>query len=1780
MKKAIPKKKAPVQLTAGTGFRNENCIAARFLLDLLARTNTLGADFGKIDRLQWQGRDLGWLADDLVVECATSTGKRSAGISIKSDRQVTSSGFPPDFVGIAWAQWFGVKTESVLRGSSDAVVLMVGSLAHDVEDAWSNLLSDALRTTPDRMLARLAEPVTADGSQSSALQRALFASLRCPEDLRNEGDTSDNVTMQLLRRIRLMRFDFEATPSRDHDLALRDCQTILRSGDPEEAKSLWSRLVAVADANRAGGSIDLASLLVELRDEFDLHDHPDYRHDWEALNRSGRELMSDVRSQISSLPPLPRDEARAKVLDCLSRDRTCFLVGESGSGKSALAKQIGETDYGRCIWFAETTIDCDAEAAFERDIGIAHPLCEILSASPAPCLIVFDSFERYSLRAQRLAHRWMQALLEENGPKHIHVLITSQIEPAPKLIRSFIEAGLPATLHRTTQLDLPSAGDIQSLVAPILELQWASLRPELRPLLTNLKSLDWLVAAARSGKAINPASIIGVSYLVDALWERWVEGDADQLGRSHLLMRLGTLEGDTLLASVPRMQLEQSEQAALGSLTDSDLVRIRDQRVRFTHDMLGDWARLNVLIGEPGLSAPSVRARAKLPRWHRAMRLFGQRLLEQVEDGPERWRQAVEGLEDGTEEGAIIRDQLVEALFLATNAVALLQRSWGPLTANRGRLLALMLERFMFAATLPDPRIGALLSATERTGEWDHLFRLPYWPYWGPMLTVLNAHRDEVARLVPHAAAKLCALWLKSVPVELDEGRPMPWRKEAAELALAIGREVQALKAESNYHSDGHDKIVYEAVLSAAPELPDEVAQLCLELAERRDLDPEISARVERAHERQREERRQFLAANPERRERREQLPPAWPRGERRDPWPDGPRDGVQNAFQDACLDTGAFPALVRARPDAALEVLLAVCIESPQDEGLGRSSMRETGLDYRNDHDPPLYCRGPFLQFLQLAPDQGLSFALRLLNFATRRFCEGHGLTVRIGSETRLWCGDPNVFRWHHDWPVPSGSTIHCVLMALEHWLQEKIDRGEPVEAWINRILRESESIAFAGLLFDVGKYRPALFAGVLRPLLQNWVLLDWDRQASALRNSDNSGPMGLWIHQPRAMIELGRACHQMPHRRNMLLYLGGGVVETLVADDAERAFLAQLRSEWISDLNGEELPEALRLLSERLNPDNYTFETRDGKRVAVSFDWSEEVRQKNHKDLQRITTDQTIANVPFQMRQLLDSDERFSQAQLPQFWEFIQGLEEVSPRLANDGDPLHHIEDLLCGSIAALVVKHHDWLAADPDRIAWCRAKLESIVRQPPVPFRFDSAEADGDQKWDSFAGEAGIALLAQDRDDRLARRLVAASVLSFHYSTTSRTLIRASQRREQLGEDFDRMLCLAIRWAAQRPALGLAQRLRIDTDDEDDHAGKEALIGEFVEARLPTELPDILALSAQAEREIEAVRERQSPEMARMRRRETSTRRAGSEVETLHRGRLSVDTRVITAAFAWLDLASSRPDERTKWLGFVRTFLDIALGLIPKIDDPRRQRTEDHPDDFDAWVYGVVAGTIPSLTAAEDHRTLWQPILDRGPPAHQWIERFFWEWFTIGVRAAQTPERFTAIWSAMIEHALQGPAWDPASGRSYDLDDAVFWLLGLGTKINKIGERPEFAAALSGMEGLFSRVAARWFREPKLVSGFLYWVTQPAAVGLLVPAIGWLAPVVPTFDSYDWRDGLEGNLIAFLRACWERKGEQILANPDLERDFRALLTTAVSRGSHAAIALRDHVVNSATV
>ena len=82
----MAKEAAPVALTGGAGFHYEDHVAARLMVDMLAGTNCLGLDRGRVRLLDWQARDTGWHLDDLVETCDAGGVERCAGLSCKSDR--------------------------------------------------------------------------------------------------------------------------------------------------------------------------------------------------------------------------------------------------------------------------------------------------------------------------------------------------------------------------------------------------------------------------------------------------------------------------------------------------------------------------------------------------------------------------------------------------------------------------------------------------------------------------------------------------------------------------------------------------------------------------------------------------------------------------------------------------------------------------------------------------------------------------------------------------------------------------------------------------------------------------------------------------------------------------------------------------------------------------------------------------------------------------------------------------------------------------------------------------------------------------------------------------------------------------------------------------------------------------------------------------------------------------------------------------------------------------------------------------------------------------------------------------------------------------------------------------------------------------------------------------------------------------------------------------------------------------------------------------------------
>ena len=1657
------------------------------------------------------------------------------------------------------------------------MVLAVGQLAQNVEAAWSRLLREASETTPERLIARLSSPKADEGSQASDLQRALFKSLHCPKALRDPGDTDEKAIVRLLRQVRLMRFDYDAMPSRHLDEAVADCQKVLNSGDPAEAGELWKRLTGISDEKRpAGGSLDLAGLLQELRGQFDLAEHPDFARDWEILGRRSQEELSEVRTDIGGQRSLPRQDVLAAVQSALDQRGACFLAGESGSGKSALAKEIVAAHYRRVIWLTGQMLDHGARSEVERALHLNQPIVEIARSSPVPCLIVFDGVEGYPERALRVAAHLVRDIHGSTAAGHIQFLLSTQVEAASRTIRRLAEFGAPLPLLKMTPVPRPSEDDVGAIARQIPRLGWAARRPELRPLLTNLKILDWCARTLQAGSIDQDHPLLGLTALIDLLWEHWVEAGDDSLARSHVLMRIATLEAEALSAGVPRLSLDHGEQQTLPGLINSDLVRLREERVRFSHDLLGDWARLRVLIGDEPITSADGRKRAELPQWHRAIRLFAQRLLERPADGAEEWRRAIDGLEDEEETSTLLRDLFLEALFLATNAAELLERSWSVLIANSGKLLNRLLNRFLFVATLPDPRLLQFAGTPEDATRFEYLFRVPFGPYWGPMLMVLRAHLSEVATVAPYTVARVCSLWLKTTPVELRAGWPTPWRREAAELSLAIAREIQARNAEGDYYSGKHDRAVYEAALYAAPDLPQEIGQLCLELAERRDMAADIAARVQAVHQRRAEERRQ----REEKSARAERMAGfGFPRDRRRAPWPDGPRARVDTEFMEACLAGDPFSALVRADPAAALEVLLAVCIEHPKEDDLLSQRYRdECDLAYWRESAPPMYFRGPFLSFLRMSPEYGISFVVKLTNFASRRFSgEERGLTVTVDGTARKWLGDARVFQWPQGWPLFEGSLVESALKALERWLYELIDGGGAIDPWVKRIMRESESLAFASLLIELGKRTPSLFGGVLKPLLHAWELWDLDFQLVTQRLNGTMA-LGSWTLETPQLITLARDWYGMPHRRQMLISWDGPVIGTMMVRDESHEFFDELRAEWSPRLDEHGDPSSLRYLIERMNPQNYTFEDRDGERVIVDFQWPEELKKDADESLADLAKRQNRSMLPMRCRRVLDEQIAPAAEQLHALWDLLQTVDAGEAALVtDDGGALLVGADILCAGIAVLLTFHRAWLLEDPVRMNWCRQQLGRIFDNPPAPMRFDSEGAVGTDRWDAFVAECGVLLLAEDNDDLLARRLVAASVMAFHYMTTGLTLSRAVRCRERLGLDFNRMLVLAVRWAGLRTVLPGTDPLF--QEERERALGERVRLGEaFVDRRLTTDYHSLKEIDAQALATRDALHAERYPEHAKVlaHRRRAKERRGSREV--LRAQDVAIDFNVITAAFSWLDIGAVRSaEERADWLRFVRELLDGLIERVPVIDDPSKQEVDGLPSSFDSWVYKVVTGTIPLMTAAERPEELWQPVLNLGAPAHHWVERFFWHWFTDGARSSSSPAEFVRVWRGMILYALDHPRWDPDGNLQHYLDNIVDELLGFDQRWTGLSVGEDAAAAVGTLKDVFEKAAHRWFGMPDVTRGFLAFATKPGAARLLLPGVSWVTRAVEAFGSYDWRDGMEDSIVDFLEVCRQRESAEISGNDELREAFLALLSTLVSRGGHAAIALRDRILAS---
>jgi hypothetical protein len=1283
------------------------------------------------------------------------------------------------------------------------------------------------------------------------------------------------------------------------------------------------------------------------------------------------------------------------------------------------------------------------------------------------------------------------------------------------------------------------------------------------------------------------------------------------------------------MQGLPLQQCEPGDLAAIPALETAGLVRRQDERVRFAHDMLADWARLKHLVEQQLTASDSAILRAATAGWYRAVRLYAQRTLEQPGEGLARWHRDVRALGGGNPERVIVRDLFLEALVLANNSRALISAAWPALVEGEGEFLSLLLDRFAHVGTVADWRVLSGIEDPATAAQLEHLYRVPFDAYWYGVLPVLAEHPDDVIRCALAPAAKLLRLWLSTVPPR--QKVTVGLRRAAARLTLTIAREVQSQEAEDRRSIEQEVRTdVYVALLWAVPEFADEAAQLCLELANRRPEAAQVRQRREAAREEGRLATERLNAERPETAAlTRRLVTPDEVLGPRRAPWPDGPNHRVDEAFQKACLDRQAIFPLAVNRPREALEVFLAVVIEHPTRHGWGDDSLsRESvGLDdnHQNCH-PPFFHQGPFLSLLRSSEETAafaLALVIRVTNFATERWQEHyHQLTAKypdIAAEgpscvtvptTEGWkafSGDRNVLWWHDGWATPP-DVLSSMLMAVEKWLYDEADAGRMIDRWVLQIVSEGCSAALVGVLVAVAKYKPELLRGPLRPLAGAWEVYAMEPRLQMERGSIAFWSMQ-WMRYGEGAWNRARDWYTMPHRKTTLL---GHVVPLMLEGEVFRTEVFGFHQHWESLLQADQGNRHLRGPVNHFGVYSRYFRAaaEGGEKMPDFHAWLAAQQREAAAAQERANEELLRLTLAPQCRKRIDENQPLKPDELTLFWETLKRLSGLPAVSAEGGtQPV----DAVFGGIAVLLLLHRDWVRGDPDRERWCRDQLEEALRRPPGRKPLDFPDSVGGWERNTFAPECGVAMLAENPLDPLARELVLLGLICFRYATVAATMRRAYRMRESLGTEFDRMVRFVAEWSALCWALRWSDQWQLDTKrlwDRQCGPRLNAFVGggELPPGRSLAEIDEsgrqlaatlFAALRTNVSRQGEGRLRRLArwtgiPWLIDRLRTFFYAKKAESQADTdeehgvidadhesptPYRGIPptwpGLDLHYLTNGFAWLEIAAKEQPLSDHATAALRGLLDVSLRTVPKSDRNRRRTSNRYPTKFDQWLYQRIGEALP-LLPEEKSRILWQPILALGVKREHWLKYFLSDCFRAAADKGVQPQEFVTIWSQLIRFALDEQGWDLGGEYRSDADDVVYELLGFDMGRAVFGDDARYAPLIAGMSPLFEEAALRWFVFGKVAAGFCRFALRPAGSELLLQGVRWLAAAEPGWSKWSWEhDDLVEALADELRAALDRHRRAIAASAESRTAFFHLCNRLVARGYPAALALRERIV-----
>lgn len=1673
----MSKKVAPTKVTGGKGFEFEDKVAAFFMCCLLNDRPPLNSSLGTIRKIDFQVRADGWFLDDILLTLFDGEKERHCAFSVKSNRQFSKTTAPSDFVRNAWEQYLSAS----FKKDSDRIGIITAPLDTETKTKLEDLLNKARNQAPDDLFRRKKEK-----GYVSEEEKSLFNSFSCPQDLADKYSIDEKNTGELLGCVEHLHFDFEHSSSSKLSEAVSILRDVLKSNSLDEAGNLWETLCNIArETKTQGGYVDLSSLTVKLRKGYRLKDYPTHSVIWEEIKRKTIDEIKLIPDKIAATVSIDRSSEITEIIEKLNKHNVLVLLGESGSGKTVVEKMIADLSLESCkvVWINTENL------AFVNGL----PSWEIFKVIPDDkAYLIIDGIDRFYDDSQ---FKKVVLLLKachqdiENSPWKI--IISCQPEEWARVQNSLSKLNIRINWEQY-ELKNPSNEKLDPVWQTCPSLKSLSYHIHLRNFLFKPKVLDLFARRLKSGGIVDTSKWIGESSLITWYWDEEIAAHPDSLKRGVILKRLAEEFADNLIVELPATELSSDDLSAIQELVRERILKSRNDRISFEHDLIADWIRLRILIDKYPNVNEYIKDKITSPMWCKALRLLGIHLLE-TEHDIQKWKGLFDSFSGCKNSGNLGQDLLLEASIFSSNPSGILEKIWKELQRDNGLLLRRFLNRFFYSATFPN--ITALAIANqykdEATAELIATYRDPYWLYWIPVIQFLYKHKEDAVCFAKKQVTEIVDKWLRF------SKKGWPARVEAAEIAIEIAEEMLAFKMSEgiNIVNDDLDKIAFRAGLAACIEQPDRAIDFALTACSRK----EASGRIRKLINRNNEE--YIKRENRERRPLKEipevlltpflELEPTMP-------WPEGPKDRVDHDFQEICLETNALHPLISAFSEKTCEILFALLIEhpSPRDR-YGNQLEQYTGMSFVRGWFPAFYTRGPFFFFLNTHPEQGLYLIISLINFATDRWAEqwtNRGkepphIEIEFSWGKKRFIGDAYVYYWHRAVGNIS-NIIPSALMAIEKWLYDRLDNEELTEAAIKHIeliLKKVTSLSFIGVLISIGKKNQKLFTDILLPLLSVPEFYSWDTEH--VFKSEGHQMMG-WGGKGEMMWKLAHEFNSMPHRKYELNQIA---INIFLNKEEIREKFREFRDKWKyrfdNSLFETVSPDALENLIQWFDLSNWKIKEDPEHGETFEFEMPKELAERRQKDLKGIQDRGLLIFLPMRFRRILNGEEKLPPDEAEKVWNTMQTVSGIA---LTDDDPEFDVinkENVICGGIAVLFKYFKEWLNQNPDKETWCIEKVTGLILNPPQDKSLDSEIGIGPWIWDRFCAEIMPIIWAKDPIKPLYRRRMAALTVNKHYETVAILFRSASELRGGLKDHFKQLINFMLGWSHARWKFYREQYRENKTFDVKKWLNKE--INAFEKGKISS-IPIKLEVIAQNE-----IKRRNK-----LYEKEKKKRSNNWKPPKEH----YFDLWLMKAAFSWLPPLNQAIDEaeRQEWLGFWRQALEWTINVFEYEEDGEISGT---PSDWDRWVFENIAIQILHMEEQDKPDELWKPILNLGSDGHYWVNDFLTEWFVKGFASKIAYDSFIKRWKEMLEYAFASEKWNQSRGSRWYYQHKLWCeLLGMNHIISWQWDENK-KPIIKEMKQYYERWAKSFLYEPESAVMFINFLMQPAAENILFDGLIWL-------------------------------------------------------------------------